>query len=99
MPGKHRSYRLSPLAESDLEDIWLYTAQNWSFDQADKYLSDIAAACAGIAAGTRTGRGVDVREGYLKLPVGSHFIFYRDPDSSIVVVRVLHQRMDVQRHL
>ena len=32
-----RIYRLSPLAEQDLEDIWLYTLREWSADQADRY--------------------------------------------------------------
>ena len=30
-----KPYRLSPLAEADLEDIWLYTFRNWSMEQAD----------------------------------------------------------------
>jgi plasmid stabilization system protein ParE len=31
------AYYLSPLAEADLEDIWLYTFQTWSSEQADHY--------------------------------------------------------------
>ncbi len=34
------AYRLTPAAQRDLEDIWLYTAQTWSMAQADRY-SDI----------------------------------------------------------
>ena len=36
-----RIYRLSPLAEQDLEDIWLYTLREWSADQADRYYHSI----------------------------------------------------------
>lgn len=94
-------YRLSPLAEADLEEIWLYSFNSWSIEQADRYIADIVIAFEDLAEGGRTGSAVDVRAGYLKCPVGSHFIFYRrsSGDGSIVVVRVLHQGMDVGRHL
>jgi toxin ParE1/3/4 len=31
--------------------------------------------------------------------VGSHVLFFRASESRIVIVRVLHQRMDFERHL
>ena len=99
MPGSGRTYRLFPLAEADLEEIWLYTFNNWSLEQADKYHASIVAAFEGLAAGVKTGPRVDIREGYLKYAVGSHFVYYRLSDSGIDIVRVLHQKMDVARHL
>ncbi|MFA8387526.1 MAG: type II toxin-antitoxin system RelE/ParE family toxin [Pelagibaca sp.] len=30
-------YRLTPAAQNDLEDIWLYTLEQWSVQQADRY--------------------------------------------------------------
>jgi toxin ParE1/3/4 len=95
---KVRSYSISPLAEIDLEEIWVYTVQNWSADQADRYVIDLAAAFAGLADGTRRGRDVGVRAGYLKLPVGSHMVYFRDEGEDIVVIRVLHQRQDAKLH-
>ena len=92
MQGK--SYALSPLAEIDLEDIWLYTFQNWSLAQADSYHRDLVMAFEGLASGTKRGRNVDVRPDYLKCPVGSHMIYFRDRDDQIEVIRVLHQRQD-----
>ncbi len=99
MPVRRRAYRLAPRAESDLEEIWLYTSENWSFDQADRYHNAIVDAFEDLAAGRWTGRPVDIREGYFKHPVGAHFIFYRFTRSGLTVVRVLHQRMDVGRRL
>lgn len=32
------AYRLTPAAQNDLEDIWLYTAQQWSMAQAGRYM-------------------------------------------------------------
>jgi len=30
-------YELSKAAQRDLENIWLYTYENWSAEQADRY--------------------------------------------------------------
>lgn len=98
MPAS-RGYRLTPLAEADLEDIWLYSFTNWSIEQADRYHAGIVRAFEALASGRKAGRPVDIRDGYFKHPVGSHFIYYRVTDGTIDVMRVLHQRMDVGRHL
>ena len=94
-----RIYRLSPLAETDLEDIWLYTFRTWSLEQADSYHAGFIAAFEGLAAGRKTGRPVDVRDSYLKYAVGSHLVFYRLTNTSVDVMRVLHQKMDAKQHL
>ncbi len=99
MSGSARPYRLSPLAQTDLEDIWLYTFHNWSIEQADRYQTQIIAAIEALADGKKTGRPVMVCEGHYKYPVGSHIVFYRQSGSSLDVIRVLHQRMDVSLHL
>jgi toxin ParE1/3/4 len=42
----------------------------------------------------------DVRPGYCKHAVGSHTLYYRIGSEVVIdVVRVLHQRMDADRHL
>lgn len=99
MPGSGHACRLSPRAVSDLEEIWLYTFKNWSAEQADRYHNAIVDTFEDLAAGKRSGRPVDIREGYFKYPVGAHLVFYRFTESGLVVVRVLHRRMDVGRHL
>lgn len=52
-----------------------------------------------MARGLRQGRPVAFRPGYLKLTVGAHLVFYRKTDTGIDVIRLLHQRMDVETHL
>jgi toxin ParE1/3/4 len=99
MSASGRPYRLTPRAEIDLEDIWLYTFQTWSLEQADRYQNDIMAAIAALAKGTKTGRQVDIRAGYLKYLAGSHYVFYRQSDLNLDVIRILHQSMDVSAHL
>lgn len=94
------SYSLSPAAEADLDGIWNYTADNWSIEQADRYIASIMEACASISIDGRKGRPIPkVRKGYCKLAVGTHFIVFRLADSHVDIVRILHQRMDIPAHL
>lgn len=41
--NKPKPYRLRPRALDDLESIWLYTAKQWSVDQADIYIRQLTA--------------------------------------------------------
>ena len=53
MPDESRQYQLSPLAEADLEDIWLYTLKHWSLEQADRYHHDLIDAIEALARGVK----------------------------------------------
>ncbi|CAN7205342.1 Plasmid stabilization system [Neorhizobium galegae bv. officinalis bv. officinalis str. HAMBI 1141] len=99
MAAKGRDYKLSPLAEEDLEDIWGYTVETWSWEQAERYHDELISTLEGLAAGRKLGRPVDIRQGYFKYSVGAHCVFYRFSESAIDIIRILHQKMDVSRHL
>ena len=49
------TYVLSPMAEADLEEIWIYTAQEWSAQQAEIHTNDIINGFEDIAAGKKVG--------------------------------------------
>jgi len=92
---------LSPAAQADLDAIWNYTATQWGTGQAADYVRDIRDACAALARGERLSRPADeIRAGYRRCLVGAHVLFFRvTPAGDIEIVRILHQRMDVNRHL
>ena len=97
-----RKYRLSRLAEKDLAGIWRYTLDNWSRDQANKYVKGLLNAFAVIErAPESVGHPYEhVREGYRKYSYVRHVIFYKViEDGSTLITRVLHERMDFDRHL
>ena len=96
MPG----YALSPAAQVDLSEIWDYTAEHWSEAQAERYTRGIQATCEGLSDGTLVGLSAeDIRTGYRKIAVGSHVMYYREREGALEIVRILHRRMDVSRHL
>lgn len=93
-------YRLSPRAGRDLEDIWRYTAEQWSVDQAEKYVGSLIDAMAALAKNPGRGRSAEqIRPGYRRYSAGAHVIFYRRTSYGIAIVRVLHQRMDIEGQL
>jgi len=94
-----KALAFSPAAEADIEGIWDYSADNWGPDQADRYTDEIRDAYRALASGGKRGKVVDVRSGYLKLSTGSHMIYFRDHGDRLEIMRVLHGRQDVQRHL
>lgn len=89
----------TPAAIGDLDRIWDYTARSWSPDQADAYVDEIHGACLGLTSGDHVSQPSDIRQGYRKLRVSAHVIWFRERGDRIEIVRILHVRMDVDRHL
>jgi len=84
-----------PLAENDLDEIWLYIAQD-NPDNADALLDKIEERCQAIAQFPFIGTDRDELMPDLRsLPVGNYLIFYMPIEDGIVVVRVLHGMRDV----
>lgn len=91
---------LRPKARKDLEGVWSDAYDNWGEEQADNYIYDLDTAFQALAAKPEKGRPCDdIREGYRRYSVGRHIIFYRATKKGIEIVRILHQRMDPNRHL
>lgn len=94
------SYKLSPLARKELEGIWRFSFERWSKDQADRYYMEYAVAFRDLANGDREGCVVaGLKAGYLSLSCGSHFIIYARRKQTVEIIRILHKRMNIGRHL
>ena len=92
---------LSPKAKVDLSQIWDYTYDEWGEEQAEKYIRELWVAVEEQSRDlTKSVNISDVRQGYRKVRSGSHVIFFKVTKGGILdVVRILHQRMDFDRHL
>lgn len=94
--------RLSRKAISDLDGIWDYTVETWSEEQAAIYYRQIQANIQGLKSlpAFQEIKYDIIKPGLLGHKVGHHIIFYKkDSDGSISVDRILHEKMDYQRHL
>lgn len=92
---------ISEQALKDIENIWLYTLENWSVEQADRYYSLIFEEIEFICENFYAGKSVEyIRRGYRYSIVKSHLIFYRKSSKDEVeIIRVLHQNMDIENRL
>jgi toxin ParE1/3/4 len=94
-------FKFTNNAVKDLSDIWNYTVEKWSESQADKYYKLILNACSAIAKKPQIGRVYEEIYPELKGKATSkHIIFYRVmDDQTILIVRILHERMDLKNKL
>ena len=97
---KPLQYVISKKAVVDLEEIWYYTVENWSVAQADRYYSLIIDEISYICKNVNTGKSMDhIRKGYLASKIKSHLIFYRVINDTVEIIRILHERMDIDSQL
>jgi toxin ParE1/3/4 len=96
-----RSFLLTTAARKDVIEIGRFTTGTWGKRQRDKYLKQLDEAFKLLARQPEIGKDAnDIKPGYRKYSQGSHIIFYRaGTDSKIVIIRILHNSMDVERHL
>mgnify|MGYP003115697724 CR=1 FL=1 len=95
------SYLLTASARKDVVDIGRFTTEKWGKRQRDEYLRLLDDAFKLLAHQPDIVRDPDdIKPGYKKFSQGSHLIFYRaGTESRIVIIRILHNSMDVEQHL
>ena len=94
-------YRFTNEAVKDLEEIWSYTKQKWSLEQADRYYNLIIDEIEFVSSNPLLGRSIDyIKEEYKSTKVKSHVVFYKQHENdTILIVRILHQSMDIEQRL
>ena len=93
-------YSLSSKAAADLDRIHEYTILNFGLKQARAYLSGLRERFETLAENPMHGRSAsELSPGLRRLEYQSHVVFYVPKDKGIRIVRVLHQSMDVKRHV
>ena len=94
-------YIISEKALEDINNIWIYTAENWSVEQANRYYNLIIDEIEYIVDNLDMARDFGkIRKSYKYSKVKSHLIFFKqEKTNEIEVVRVLHERMDIESRL
>lgn len=87
-------YRLTRQADQNLIDIYLFTLEQFGFAQAEKYTESMKQCIEMLAGSPRMGRAADdIRPGIRRHEHESHVIFYREDESGILVLAIIHRRM------
>lgn len=94
------SYKLLPEAELDLEDIWLYTVQEWGVEQAMIYVDELNASFENLNEHAKFSRlRTEFTPPVYICRCNHHLIVYLEYDDYIAVIRILHEKMDIDGRL
>ena len=95
-----KKYKTSGKSDRDIIDIYKYTAVNFGFAKADDYLIKLYQQFERLGAQPGIGQAVSIsKKSYRRFEYESHMIYFRKRSKDILIVRVLHERMDAKRHL
>ena len=95
-----RHLELTEIARADLKSIRRYSERTWGSERTTEYMAALRDTMKALLAGTVVSRSRDdLRPGLQMATSGRHSVFFEVDQSRILVVRVLHDRMDYQRHL
>ena len=88
-------------AINDLNNIWEYSFEKWSENQAYKYYETIKLACKRIGDNPDIGKEyAEIKRNLLGLKSGKHIIFYHlISENTVAVIRILHVRMDLKNRI
>ncbi|MEQ9575891.1 MAG: type II toxin-antitoxin system RelE/ParE family toxin [Rhodospirillales bacterium] len=90
-----RWLRVSGPARDDLARIAAYTGRRWGPAQRRKYLALIKERINALrGAASLAPRRDDLMPGLRAMPLRSHVIFYRETETDVDILRVLHGGMD-----
>lgn len=91
---------LTQAAERDLIEIYLYGIAQFGAAQAEEYTANLAQKMGLMAANPSFGADYGfVQRGLRRGEYISHAIYYRPNENGILVLRILHGRMDIGKQL
>jgi toxin ParE1/3/4 len=91
---------LSRAAERDLVEIGLFTEERWGVPQRMKYLGELEQRFDRLGRDPEQGRlQRDLGFGLRSQRQGRHLVIYSQTADGVLILRVLHERMDPGRHL
>ncbi|WP_369856955.1 type II toxin-antitoxin system RelE/ParE family toxin [Candidatus Thalassolituus haligoni] len=95
-----REALLYPQAEADLESIWRYTQSTWGTAQANRYIDEFDENFAVLADNPLICRERTEYTPTLRIyRHAHHLIVYVHTETTLEVIRILHENMDVDRQL
>lgn len=89
-------YELAASAAADLLEVIRYSKSNWGAERAQRYGEELDLALQQVALVPAMGRTREaIAPGLRSFPVAQHVAFYIQRKDKIIVLRILHPRMNV----
>jgi len=93
-------FHLTNRAVTDLSDIADFTIQSFGIEQARFYRDGLNNCFEILADNPHLGRSAaELAPNLKRSEYQSHVVFYVPRNTDILIIRILHQRMDFKRHL
>jgi len=93
-------FQLTPDAKASMLQIARYTQRTWGVEQRNSYLKWLDDCFHALADAPMQGKArTEIHHALRSYPVGKHIVFYMSKEDCLVIVDVLHARMDPLRHL
>ena len=94
---RHLSF--APDAQADLVGIYEYTFTTWGRRQAEAYVLGLEDQLINLETNTLALRPIPERAGMFRFAYQSHQVILRLSPDKAKVLRILHERMDILRHI
>ena len=93
-------YELSDVAAKDIEQNLDRSVVDFGLLQTELYYHSLKNCLDLLGENPNLGSiADDIRPGYRRFVHESHVIFYQDTGRGILIVRILHKRMDINKHI
>ena len=93
-------YKLSKAAANDIEEILTRSTLDFGVARTEIYYQSLTQCLELLGNNPEMGSAVDdIRRGYRCFLHESHVIFYKQREKDILIIRILHKRMDANQNL
>ncbi len=100
MSARRLTLILTDPARDDLQAVAMFGVIAWGDEISARYHATIEEVFASLLRFPELGRaGNDADPSMRFIAVGEHVIYYKHDDDAITIFRILHRRMDPERHL
>ncbi len=93
-------YQLSKAAQFDIDDLYAKGILEYGLRQADLYYDGLIERFEFLTDNSNIGVNSDeLAPNLQRFPYGRHVVFFTSTDTGIMIVRVLGEEMDFERHI
>jgi toxin ParE1/3/4 len=94
------AFKLTPDAKASLSSIAIYTEKTWGKQKRNAYIKQLDDSFHTLARNPKLGKErPEIHPKLLSYGVAKHVVFYIKKPQFIVIVNILHKRMDYIQHI
>ncbi len=92
-------YKISPVAERDLVDIYIRGYKEWGEVKADDFQSKLVSSFRTLVENPDIGREVSIRPQLLRHELNPYTIFYKKFSYGVRIARILYKNRAMEKYI